>query len=195
MRSLTLAALAVAVTVTGCDAGVDKGLFGVKDSAVVISSKPLLLTSSPIALASSEPMRVLGEAAFVCVVLRDGVALDDQRKMDSAFAEAMRGSNVTVVVELGDGTRKKLRAPMFAWSRSGVVLAKNEMSGCASAACESRLPKGSLVTKIEIASSPDLEIKGVYWHSRSDMPTKFQQPPSRSAGSPATSSCGQNRQA
>jgi hypothetical protein len=33
-------------------------------------------------------------------------------------------------------------APLMGWRSSGVILSRNELSACASASCDARLPKG-----------------------------------------------------
>ena len=88
-----------------------------------------------------------GERSSVCLVLRDGVPLDQNSVMDAKFAEALAGSDVNVTVYLTDGSHKLLQPPMAAWRKYGLVLPKDELSACAAAACGSRLPKGSMVAR------------------------------------------------
>jgi len=171
MRALLL--IVLWSLLSGCDLIADKVssvLFGVKDSAVVLSSTPQVLTETPIAFTSTVPMTVLGEWTSVCLVLRDSVPLDHQPKMDALFAEAMHDSRVTVVVHTSEGTQKTLMPPMIAWRKFGKILSRDELSGCASASCEARLPMGVVINKIEISARPNLEIKGVYWRSTPDLP-------------------------
>ena len=191
MRALAI--LLSASLVVACDGGLEKAassLFDSKANVVVLAKDPTTLQPTPNVFSSTEQMSVLGEWSSVCLVLRGGVPLDSDSVMEAKLAEALAGSKVDVIVYLSDGSHKSLQPPMMGWRKYGLVLPKDELSACTAAACESRLPKGSIVTKVEIAARPSLVVKGVYWQSSPDLPQ-----PSKPTAPPQAQSCGKNGQA
>lgn len=157
----------IGVLVTACDFNLEKAadsLFGTEVNRVVLSSQPIVLTQDVATFSSNEPMKVIGESTFVCVVLRDGVVLQDQRVMDQLFADALHGAKINVAVLSSDGKRVALPEPMQGWAKFGRVLPNNELSACGSMRCN-RLPPGTLISQVEISSTSELRIRGVYWES------------------------------
>src|SRR4030095_6461793 len=188
MRACTIL-LSVSLLVA-CDGGFEKAvtsLFDSKANMVVLANDPVTLQPTPEVFTSTEQMSVLGEWSSICLVLRGGVPLDSSSVMDAKVAEALAGSKVDVVVYLSDGSHKSLQPPMVGWRKYGSVLPKDELSACAAAACGSRLPTGSIVTKVEIAARPNLAVKGVYWQSLPDLP-----PPSKPTAAAHAQNCGHN---
>ena len=186
----TFVAVISTFLLVACDGGFEKlvsSFFDSKDNVVILAKNPVILEPTPATFTSIEPMSVLGEWSSVCLVLRDGVPLDQNSVMDAKFAEALAGSDVNVTVYLTDGSHKSLQPPMVGWRKYGLVLPKDELSACAAAACGSRLPKGSMVAKVEITSRPSLVVKGLYWHSSPDLPQ-----PSKPAAGVQANSCGKN---
>ena len=149
--------------------------FGFGENIVVLAPTPLVLSKTPLVLTTNERMTVLGESTSVCLVMRDSVPATALSNMDTLASE-MHGSNVRVLVQTSDGLQKQLTPPLMGWRSSGVILSRNELSACASASCDARLPKGSVVKRIEISSDSELLVKGVYWESTPDFgkPTESQ---------------------
>jgi hypothetical protein len=157
-----------AIFLAGCDFNLDKAadfVTGRAANQVVLSSQPIVLTQKAIGFGSNESMKVMGEATFVCVVLKDGVVLQNQRVMDQLFADALHGAKISVAMLASDGTRVPMHEPMQGWAKFGKVLPQNELSACASMGCKPSLPAGTVISKIEISSAPDLRVNGVYWES------------------------------
>jgi hypothetical protein len=178
------------VLVAACDFNLEKAadfLTGREANRVVLSSQPIVLTQEATTFSSNEPMKVIGEATFVCVVLRDGVVLQDQRVMDQLFTDALRGAKINVAVLSSDGKRVTLPEPMQGWAKFGRVLPNNELSACGSMRCEP-LPPGTLISQVEISSTPELRIRGVYWESDKSPMEKRQELLERKSASETSSS-------
>jgi hypothetical protein len=166
-----LLAVMAALALAGCDAVLDRlekvfsALDGREKQVVILAPKPVLLTEKPLVLSGTEPLKVVGEWTSLCLVLKDGVPLQQQSTMDQIFSAALSGAKVTVNVVLNDGGRVSLHEPMQGWSRSGRILAKDELFACASATCGSRLPIGATVKSLEVSALPSLEVRGIFWQS------------------------------
>lgn len=184
--------LAACLVLSGCDAAMDKIAGRVPgDKIIVIAPSPLTLTAKPTEIAAPEHMEVLGAWTSVCIVLKDGIPHSDSQTMDAKFTEAMHSAKVHASVVLGDGSRMDLSAPTPGWRKSGAILGENELSGCASAGCLPRLPKGALVTKVVLSADPELPTRGVYWASFPDLPSKQSPVPSKASSSGGKGgSCG-----
>jgi hypothetical protein len=186
----TAAILAACAALAACDAAVDRLASRIGgDRIIVMAPTPFTLTNRTIEIVAPEPMEVLGHWTSVCLVLAGDVA--HSGSMDAKFAELMHNAKVNVTVQLGDGSRMPLSAPMPGWRKSGAILTSNELAGCASAGCLPSLPKGSFVTKVALSAEPELAVQGVYWASSPDLPSK----PSASSPKPASAggkegSCG-----
>jgi len=167
-RLLTVAAL---LALAGCDAILDKleKVFGMLDGRerqlVILAPQAVVLTDKPLVFSGTEPLKVVGEWTSLCLVLKDGIPLQQQSSMDQIFSAALAGAKVRVNVVLNDGARISLHEPMQGWSRSGRILPRDELSACASASCGSRLPVGAIVTSLEVSATPKLEVRGIFWQS------------------------------
>jgi hypothetical protein len=117
----------------------------------VLSPTPLVL---PLVLTTNERTDVLGESTSVRLVMRNSVPAVVLSNRDTLASET-RGSGVRVLVQTTDGLQKQLMPPLMGWRSSGVILSKNELSACASASCDARLPKGSVAKRIEISSESE----------------------------------------
>lgn len=166
-----LLSVAAVLALTGCDAildGLDK-VFGTSNNRerqlVILAPQPVVLTDKPVVFSGTEPLKVVGEWTSLCLVLKDGIPMQERAAMDKIFSAALSGSKVRVNVVLNDGTRIALHEPMQGWSRSGRILPRNELSACASASCSSRLPVGAIVKSLEVSATPKLEVRGVFWQS------------------------------
>ncbi len=186
--------MGVSIGLTSCGPQIDSSIANLsrtEENRVVLASTSVALTKAPLSLTSKEPMMVLGEWTSVCLVMRGDVPSSAQPLMDAALANELHGSSVTVVVQTTDGLEKMLRPPLVGWRKHGVVLPNDELAGCASASCDARLPKGAVVKSIEVSAQPNLDIKGIYWVSTSDLPRPVGPSPSVSTSSGARSDgCG-----
>ena len=194
MRTILLLALA-ASAITGCDSAADKlfaAMSGREVNLVVLAKQPVTLSETPSTFASAEPIKVLGESTSLCLVLRDGVALQAQPQMDEIFSNALRGAKVKAAIVLSDGSKVVLNEPMQGWALSGRVLAKGELSACASASCGVSLPKGALVKSVELSAAPSVEVRGIFWQSEAGPNEKSQPAPSSQVakGASGQSKCG-----
>ena len=186
--------LAAALPLAGCDAILDglEKLFRVADGRerqlVILAPHPVVFTDMPVALSGTEPLKVVGEWTSLCLVLKDGVPLQE---IEPAFSAALSGAKVKVSAVLDDGVRIALHEPMRAWSRSGRILARDELSACASASCGSHLPVGAIVKSLEISATPRLEVRGVFWQSEQGPNEKARTSPTTTAQGPSNQSkCG-----
>jgi hypothetical protein len=188
---MTRIAIAIlGVLVAACDFNLEKAagfLAGRETNLVVLSSQQIVLTQEATAFSSNEPMKVIGESTFVCVVLRDGVVLQDQRVMDQLFTDALRGAKINVAVLSSDGKRVTLPEPMQGSAKFGKVLPNNELSACGSMRCKP-LPPGTLISQVEISSTPELRIRGVYWESAKSPMEERQELPALKSASETSSS-------
>jgi hypothetical protein len=165
MRTIVIAAL---LSFSGCDYVAEKASSIVprhEVNLVILSAQDIQLSEKITNLRSSDMLKVVGERAMVCVVLIDGVPMQDQGQMDKAFRNALGEAKLTVDVVLSDGTRVPLRKPVQGWNRSGRILPKGEMSACVSPDCDIHLRAGAVINTVEITSAPALVAKGVYWES------------------------------
>ena len=165
MRTIAIAAL---LLLSGCDYFAEKASSIAprhEVNLVILSAQDIQLSETITRLRSSDMLKVIGERAMVCVVLIDGVPMQDQGQMDRAFHIALGEAKLTIDVVLSDGTRVPLRKPVQGWNRSGRILPKGEMSACASTDCDIHLVVGAVINTVEIASAPPLVAKGVYWES------------------------------
>ena len=183
-RLLTIAAV---LALAGCDAVLDglekvlKTLDGRERQLVILAPQPVVLTDKPLVLSGTEPLKVVGEWASLCLVLKGGVPLSE---MDQVFSSALSGAKVSVNVVLSDGARISLHDPMQGWSRSGRILPRNELSGCASAKCGYPLPVGTIIKKLEVSATPKLEVYGIFWHSEQGPNEKARASPTTTTQSP-----------
>lgn len=181
----TAIVLATCAVLSACDAAVDTVASRIaRDKIIVMAPAPLMLTVRPMEIVAAQPMEVLGEWTSVCLVLKDGVPHSDA--MDAEFTAAMHNSKVSASVLLSDGSRMSLSAPSPGWRRSGAILRRDELAGCASAGCLPRLPKGAFVTQVMLTAEPDLPVQGVYWISSPDLPSKVTPVPSTATTSTRT---------
>ncbi len=175
MKHMLLAA--VAFGLVGCDWSLEKlgdAMSGREINRVVLAAQPLRLSEVPTILTSAEPMKVIGERSSLCLVLKDGVTLGSAGGLRKALVDALAGAKVETIVVLDDGSRVTLQAPMQAWARSGRVLSRDELSGCASASCGVRLPTGAQIKHVELSAAPTLQVRGVYWESQPGINEKRQ---------------------
>jgi len=129
---------------------------------VVLSKDPVFLGESAKVFRGDQPMRVVGEQAMVCLVLRGDVS---DKESDALFKQLMNEAQVEISVTLTSGEAIQLSEPLPGWSRSGTILRSGELVGCASDCCEGRLPKGSEIKEATIKSSKPLAVQGIYWKS------------------------------
>jgi hypothetical protein len=132
-------------------------------------------------------MKVVGEWASVCMVLKDGIPLQPVSSMDKIFSDALSGAKLTVELVLNDGARITLDQPMQAWARYGRILSRDELSACSSAKCGTRLPVGASVKAIEVAALPELQVRGIFWTS--------EQGPNERERAPSTTTTAQSASA
>jgi hypothetical protein len=153
---------------SGCDLNPEKAfdlITGRETNVVVLAKQPVMLTPNAVTLTSQEPMKVLGEWTSLCFSLKGGTPLQDSKQMDRTFEEAMQSAKVRVYLTLTNGDRVALRQPLPAWSMSGTILGRDELSACASTPCTAELPVGAHVSKVEVLSEPPLQVLGVFWKS------------------------------
>lgn len=166
-----LSILLLGLIFVGCGNGPLGSMPGHETDLVVLADGPVLLDESPVVFAGDRPMRVLGKRAAVCLVLRDGVSLEDSDS-EALFNGLLHDAQVSISVKLSSGEIHKLSEPMPRWSRSGVIMKSGELSGCAMDCCEDTFSKGSEVSEVTIESSKPLNVKGIFWESRTDIGVK-----------------------
>jgi hypothetical protein len=154
--------------VAGCDQKIDQfmeKLAGHETNSVILAREPMLLDSKSVSLHSSEPMLVVGNSSAVCLVLKTGVPLAPQPRMDKLFEEAMNGAEVTATLKMKSGEVFTLSQPGQAWAKFGHISSGDELSACLSCACGPQPAIGSQVAEVTITSSAPLKILGSYWES------------------------------
>ena len=169
---MRLLLLFVVVLLSGCGRQLDQLLellAGHKSQTVVLAPGPLAIGPAELSLTAAEPMRVVGETAGVCVVLKSGVSLAPQSVMDKVFLESLKGASLTVSFAMQGGRKFTLPATAQDWNKYGVV-APEELSACSSCACcnggcTGLFPLGAQVAEVSIKSSAPLTALGVYWYS------------------------------
>jgi hypothetical protein len=168
-----VAVIAFTFALASCDANVEKVfdvMTGRESNLVVLLDRSVQLRSEATALSSDkELMKILGEWSSVCLSLRSNVPLQDAKMMDQIFAEAMGNAKVKVELTLSSGAVVTLSQPLQAWSMTGKIAGRNELSACASAPCKAKLPVGTQVSKIDITTDVPLTVQGIYWTSEKDL--------------------------
>lgn len=179
----------------GCD--FDPGpLFDLVDgrekNKVILVGHPLVLRPQPTVLASTEPLKILGQWSSLCLPLRGGLASQDWEAVKAAFADGLGGAKVTVWLTLTNGERVTLRQPGAAWALHGDLLGRGELSACASLPCHAPLPSGTGIRSIEVSSDRPLAVQGILWKSESDLhPAAATAKPALHGGAaPTPSTCG-----
>jgi hypothetical protein len=178
--------IVLALIASGCDPNSRKlfdVLTGHDSTVVVLAARPMVITAQTATLTSSEVMKVIGEWTSVCLALRGGLPLQHSTVMDHEFDAAMHGARVRVVLELTNGDRVSLAQPMMAWNMDGKIVKSNELSACASP-CDTKLPVGTQVSKIDVSSDSPLAVQGVYWSSERGPLEKTPAPANGGAATP-----------
>jgi hypothetical protein len=151
----------------GCD--FDYGRVLASDvGLVVLADKPIAITQKAIDFTPDEKVKILGEQTSVCMVLKSDVSLRDPKTMNKMMKDAMQKANVKVDLTLTKGEHIIFNNPLPNWSLHGKVVAKNEFSACISPPCKNDLPIGAVVKKVEISSTAQIGVMGVYWRSEKD---------------------------
>jgi hypothetical protein len=144
-------------------------LSGREVNVVVLSNMPLELSPHVTELRSETPIKIVGQATFVCFALKGDTALMGAKETEKMFQGLMHGAKVGVKVLLKNGETISLGEPLEAWRMYGRILERGEFSACATITqCKEQWPVGALVDKIEVSSEPMLTVKGVYWESQRD---------------------------
>ena len=165
MRWLCL--VGMSLMLPSCDGGNFFDLIsGHKYEVAVLARNPVVLGTTPLVLRNPRPMKVIGDQAMVCLVLRGDVS-DRDGGNDQLLKQALAGATIDISIKLNSGTRLQLSEPMPAWRRAGRVLKSGEYSGCASLCCEdkTKLPKGSEVSEVRIVSTKSVKVQGIFWES------------------------------
>ncbi len=118
---MRLLVLFVVMLLSGCGRPLDQLfdlLAGHKSQTVVLAPGPLAIGPAELSLTAAEPMRVLGETAGVCVVLKSGVSLAPQNVMDKVFLEGLKGASLTVSFTMQSGRKFSLPATAQAWNKA-----------------------------------------------------------------------------
>jgi hypothetical protein len=160
--------LLISVLLAGCGQRLEQLfdlLSGHETQTAVLVGKPVTLGPAGIALKSSETIKVIGEEAGVCVVLRTGIVLAPQPEMDRHYQEALSGTKLSSTITLKSGQVFQSSSVAQSWSKYGKVTSGDEMAACLSCACGPMLPVGSEVSKIEVKSSSPIRVLGMYWES------------------------------
>lgn len=165
MRYLFLAFFALT---SGCDQRTEQlldALSGHETQIVILAKEPTTLGPTGITLKSNEPMKVVGETANVCLVLKGGVPLAPQPEMQRIFEEALSGAHLSSVITLKSGQTFHSSRIAQSWSKYGKFTSQDEISACLSCDCGPKPSIGSEVGSIEIKASSPIRVLGMYWES------------------------------
>jgi hypothetical protein len=141
-------------------------LSGVDETAVVISPAPLRVSQSPTNFELREPVKVVGSIAQVCLPLRNNFPLGPAEAMNTEFNSLMRGGALTAVVTTTAGQSVKLSKVSQSWSKNGKIEGSDELAACLYTEGRSQaLPVGTAISKVQVASTTPLDVRGIYWVS------------------------------
>lgn len=116
-------------------------------------------------LRSKEPMRVLGETAGICFVLKSGIEPTSWSIMDEHYKAALGEATLSGTIKVSDGKSFELGRPGQAWREFGVVTDRKEFSACLSCACGPRPQVGAEISEVTLRSSLPVHVMGIYWDS------------------------------
>jgi hypothetical protein len=153
---------------TGCGQRLDQlfdTLTGNKSQKVVLAGSPTTIDAESVSFRSKEPMKVLGEVAGVCLVLKSGIALASQPIMDKHFTEALGDAALSGSIKLVGGQSFDLGSVGQSWDKYGVVTDSEEIAACLSCACGPKPAVGSEISEVVLRSSSPVRVLGIYWES------------------------------
>lgn len=114
---------------------------------------------------SKEPMKVLGDTAGICLVLKTGIEPTSWPIMEEHYKDALGEATLSGTIKVSDGKSFELGRLGQAWREFGVVADRNEFSACLSCACGPRPQVGSEISEVTLRSSSPVHVKGIYWES------------------------------
>jgi hypothetical protein len=158
----------LAVFLAGCGQRLDQlldKLAGNHSQTVVLAGSPTTIDSESVAFKSEESMKVLGEVAGVCVVLKSGVAMEAQPIMDQQFKDALGDAALSGTVRVSNGQSFDLGSVGQSWRKYGVVTDAEETAACLSCDCGPKPPVGSEISEVVLRASSPVRVLGIYWES------------------------------
>lgn len=155
-------------SLAGCGRQLDRlmdKLAGNNSQTVVLVGSPTTIDSRNVSFTSKEPMRVLGEAAGVCLVIKSGVALAPQPIMDKHFKEALGDAVLSGTIRVSGGQSFDLGSVGQSWTKYGVLTDAEEIAACLSCACGPKPLVGSEISEVALRSTVPIRVLGIYWES------------------------------
>jgi hypothetical protein len=165
MRCVLLLGLTL---ITGCDQRIDRvfeALTGRETQTVVLAAEPTTVGPDGLVLTSNEPMKVIGDVAGVCLVLKSGTELAPQPVMEKHFQEALHGAKLSATLTLKTGQTFQSSSVAQSWAQHGNVTSSAEIAACISCACGPKPPVGAEISNLVVKSSSPLRVLGIYWES------------------------------
>jgi hypothetical protein len=162
------ALVVILVSLAGCGQRIDKlfdTLMGHETQTVVLAAQPTTLGPDGLVLTSNEPMKVMGDVASVCLILKSGIALAPQSVMEKHFKDALDGAQLSATLTLKTGQTFQSSSVAQSWSKFGEVTSAEEISACISCACGPQPPVGAEISKLVVKASSPIRVLGIYWES------------------------------
>jgi len=88
--------------------------------------------------------------------------------MNAEFKALLGNATLEAILTTAGGAKIRLGQASQAWSKDGKVEKRDELSACIYEAKRGQsLPKGVVISKVEVTSSMPLKVRGAYWFSTS----------------------------